>query len=530
MKECKFIFIFGGVYSSLGKGITASSITRILRELGNKVSMAKFEPYLNVNPGLMSPYQHGEVYVTYDKGETDLDLGSYERIGGIRVSKNNYITSGSVYQEIINKERDGYYGGKTVQVVPHVTGKFKERLYDIVEKEKPDFCVVEIGGTIGDIESLAIVEAICEIKKEVGRERFLPILCAPLILLGGTTGELKTKPCQHAYRELCNLGIQSEMVILRSEVDITTDVIEKMAIHCHIQSDYVFVNKTLPSVYFLPTELYKQGLHNSIYKYFGLKLSSSNNLNAWNNYISKIKKINKQITIAMVGKYMELHDAYASVIEALRLGGWECGVNVNIKWIQSDPIVRSNVKTFLNGVDGIIVPGGFGGRGTDGILEVIRYARINKIPYLGICYGMQLSAIEFARNVLGWKDANTTEIDPKTKHPIFDYIDGRMRLGEEKCIIEDKNTLAYKMYKNKIVLERHRHRWEFNNDYLEIFKKNGYVISAHSNDEKHTAEMAEIKNHPFFFGGQFHPEFSSKPNNNDPCFIGLIKAAIKFHK
>jgi CTP synthase len=270
--KTKYIFVFGGVYSSLGKGITASSIARILGEMGNKVSMAKFEPYLNVNPGLMSPYQHGEVYVTHDKGETDLDLGSYERIGGVRISKDNYITSGSVYQEIINKERSGFYQGKTVQVVPHVTGKFKERLYDVVKKENPDFCVVEIGGTIGDMESLAIIEAICEIKREVGYDCFLPILCAPLIMLGGTTGELKTKPTQHAYHELCKLGVQAEMVILRSEVDVTKDVLDKMAIHCHIPNDCVFANKTLPSVYFVPTELYKQGIHKAIYKYFGLTL------------------------------------------------------------------------------------------------------------------------------------------------------------------------------------------------------------------------------------------------------------------
>jgi CTP synthase len=277
--KTKFICVFGGVYSSLGKGITASSITRILKELGQKVCMVKLEPYLNVNPGLMSPYQHGEVYVTYDQGETDLDLGSYERIGGVRVSKNNYITSGSVYQEIIQKERSGGYGGKTVQVVPHVTGMFKNKVYDAAKRENADFCVIEIGGTVGDMESLAITEALCEIKKEVGRDQFLPILCAPLISLGGTTGELKTKPAQHAYRELCNLGMQAEMMVLRTEVGITSDVIEKMALHCHIPSEYVFENKTLPSVYFVPSELYKQNMHKSIFKYFKLNLPKNANLN-----------------------------------------------------------------------------------------------------------------------------------------------------------------------------------------------------------------------------------------------------------
>jgi CTP synthase len=277
--KTKFICVFGGVYSSLGKGVTASSIARILKELKQKVSMIKLEPYLNVNPGLMSPYQHGEVYVTYDKGETDLDLGSYERIGGITISKDNYITSGSVYQEIITKERAGEYHGKTVQVVPHVTGKFKERIYNVVKKETPDFCIIEIGGTVGDMESLAITEALCEIKKDVGREHFLPILCSPLISLGGTTGELKTKPTQHAYKDLCNLGIQAEMLVLRSEESITDDVIEKMALHCHIPSDYVFENKTLSNVYFVPGELYRQNIHKAIFKYFGIILNKNANLN-----------------------------------------------------------------------------------------------------------------------------------------------------------------------------------------------------------------------------------------------------------
>jgi CTP synthase len=275
----KIICVFGGVYSSLGKGVLASSITRILTELGNKVSMAKLEPYLNVNPGLMSPYQHGEVYVTYDKGETDLDLGSYERIGGIKMSYENYITSGKIYQEIINKERSGGYGGKTVQVVPHVTGLIKEKIYNIIKNEKSDYLIIEIGGTIGDMESLAMIESLCEIKKEIGRERFLPILCAPLISLGGTTGELKTKPTQHAYRELCKLGIQAEMVVLRSDVDITEDVITKMSCHCYIPEEYVFINKTLESVYYLPSELYKQNIHKAIYKYFNIKLNPKLNIN-----------------------------------------------------------------------------------------------------------------------------------------------------------------------------------------------------------------------------------------------------------
>jgi CTP synthase len=319
--KTKIICVFGGVYSSLGKGITASSITRVLNELGNKAIQLKLEPYLNVNPGLMSPYQHGEVYVTYDKGETDLDLGSYERIGGNRISTKQYITSGAIYQEIITKERAGGFGGKTVQVVPHLTGLIKEKIFDVIKEQDPDFLTIEIGGTVGDMESLAMVESLCELQREVGKDHFLPILCAPLISLGGTTGELKTKPCQHAYKDLCNLGIIAEMLVLRTECEITKDVTEKMALHCHISEDNVFVSRTLPSVYFLPTEFYNQGIHKSIYKYFNMVLEPNTNINKWNTYINNIKKINKTINIAMVGKYMELHDAYASVIEAIRLAG-----------------------------------------------------------------------------------------------------------------------------------------------------------------------------------------------------------------
>jgi CTP synthase len=320
-RKTKIICIFGGVYSSLGKGVIAASITRILKELKNDVEMIKLEPYLNVNSGLMSPYQHGEVYVTHDGGETDLDLGTYERLGGARVSAIQYITSGQVYHDIITRERAGKYNGKTIQVVPHVTNLFKEKIFDVIRIKKPAFLVIEIGGTVGDMESLPIVEALCQIQKEIGRDNFLPILCAPLIHLKGTSGELKTKPCQHAYLELSKLGIKAEFLILRSEEPIGSDIYEKMQAHCHIDKNNIFLARTLPSVYFLPSELYIQKIHRQIYRFFNLKLNPHANINHWNTYINGIKKIHRTITIGMVGKYMELHDSYSSVIEALRLAG-----------------------------------------------------------------------------------------------------------------------------------------------------------------------------------------------------------------
>ncbi|MDR0674726.1 MAG: CTP synthase [Mycoplasmataceae bacterium] len=529
--KTKVMVVFGGVYSSLGKGIVASSIARILTELGNKVSMMKFDPYLNVDPGTLSPLQHGEVFVTQDGGETDLDLGSYERFLGRKITKLSTVTSGRIYKEIIEKERAGGFNGKTVQTIPHVTDQIKSKIYNIIKAEMPDFLIIEVGGTVGDIESIPFVEALGQFRGEYGRDDVLFILCSPLIKVV-TSGELKTKPTQHAVKTIGNMGVVPAMLVMRSDVTIDKSTIDKVAMLCHIPVQNIFKSLNLPSVYYLPTELYKQGIHQAIYHYFGLELKSKQNINKWNRYVNRIKNIKNKIKIAMVGKYNDLHDSYYSLVESLKLAAWEYKKNIKIEWINSEDLEKSNanIKNIFRGCHGILVPGGFGSRGIDGKLNAIRYARENKIPYLGICYGMQTATIEFARNVLGLENANTTEIDPNVEHKLFHYIDGRMRLGEQQCVITDKNSLAYKLYKVDMVGERHRHRWEFNNSYIPLFEKAGFKFTAFSNDKEKTVEMAEISNHPFFFGVQFHPEFNSWPGNPDPVFMGFVGAAIKHEK
>ncbi|MDR1235341.1 MAG: CTP synthase [Mycoplasmataceae bacterium] len=529
--KTKVMVIFGGVYSSLGKGIVASSIARILTELGNKVSMMKFDPYLNVDPGTLSPLQHGEVFVTQDGGETDLDLGSYERFLGRKITKLSTITSGRIYKEIIEKERAGGYNGKTVQVIPHVTDQIKSKIMNIIKAETPDFLIIEVGGTVGDIESIPFVEALGQFRGEYGRDDVLFILCSPLIKVV-TSGELKTKPTQHAVKTIGNMGVMPAMLVLRSDVAIDKNTVEKIGMLSHISVENIFKSLNLPSVYYLPTELYKQNMHKAIYKYFGLELKQSQNINKWNRYVHKIKNIKQKIKIAMVGKYNDLHDSYYSLVESLKLASWEFSRNINIAWINSEELEKPNasMKKVFRGCHGILVPGGFGSRGIEGKLQAIKYARENKIPYLGICYGMQTATIEFGRNVLGLKNANTTEINPDAEFKLFDYIDGRMRLGEQQCVITDKNSLAYKLYKSDMVGERHRHRWEFNNQFIPIFEKAGFKFTAFSNDKERTVEMAEIPDHPFFFGVQFHPEFNSWPGRPDPVFTGFVGSAIKHEK
>lgn len=528
--KTKVICIFGGVYSSLGKGIIASSIARILTEVGNKVSMMKFDPYLNVDPGTLSPYQHGEVFVTSDGGETDLDLGSYERFLGRRITKLSSVTSGRIYSEVISKERAGGYNGKTVQVIPHLTDHIKSKIYDMIKIENPDFLMIEIGGTVGDVESIPFVEALGQFTNEYGKQNVLSILCSPIINVI-TSGELKTKPTQHAYKTICNMGIVPGLMVLRSDVPIDHGTVNKLSMLCHIPTECIFESLNLPSVYYLPTELYNQKIHLAIYKYFEIPFNHKLTLDKWNKYVHKIKNIKKKIKIALIGKYIELHDSYASLVEALKLAAWEYNYNIEIAWVNSDGLENAkNTKAKFRGCHGILVPGGFGSRGIEGKLIAIKYARENKIPFLGICYGMQCATIEFGRNVLGLKNANTTEIDPMVEHKLFDYIDGRMRLGEQQCVIANKDSLAYRVYKSEMIGERHRHRWEFNNHYIPLFEKAGYKFTAFSNDKEKTVEIAEIPNHPFFVGVQYHPEFNSWPTKPNPMITAFVNASIKHSK
>ena len=523
--KTKIIITIGGVYSSLGKGIISSSIGRILVEMKQKVSMMKLDPYLNVDPGTLSPYQHGEVFVTYDGAETDLDLGNYERFTNKKMSRMSSITSGRIYSEVIEKERARGYGGKTVQVIPHITNAIKDKIYKIMEVEQPDFLLIEVGGTVGDIESIPFVEALSQFISEYGKQNVLPIFCSPLIYIS-TSQEIKTKPTQHAFREICSLGVWPELIILRHTENVDDEIIQKISLNCHINKKRIFVSPNLESIYFLPIELYKQGIQKEIFEYFDLKLPNGN-INNWENYVKLIKNAKDKVKIAMVGKYIKLHDSYASLEQALKLATWEQKKQLEINWIEADSLNSKNVDKILKNHDGILIPGGFGDRGFEGKMEAVKYARTKQIPYLGICLGMQIATIEFARNVLNWQDANTTEFDPKTTHPIFDYIDGRMRLGEQACLITDSSSKAIKMYKNKLIYERHRHRYEFNNKYLEEYKNKGFSFTAFSNDQEKTAEIIEIKKHPFFVGVQFHPEFSSWPNNVDPVIFNFITAAIK---
>lgn len=527
--KTKVIVTLGGVYSSLGKGITSSSIARILTELKYKVSMLKCDPYLNVDPGTLSPYQHGEVFVTYDGAEADLDLGNYERFTGKKMSRMSTVTSGRIYSEIITKERAGGYEGKTVQVIPHVTDHIKSKIYRIIDAENPDFLLVEIGGTVGDLESISFIEAISQFVSEYGKDNVLPILCSPLIYIP-TSGEIKTKPTQHAFKELCSLGVTPGILILRFEENVEQSVKDKIALNCHISNSNIFVSPNLPCTYYLPVELYNQGIQKAIFEHFGMKLAKGANIDNWVKYTNNIKSIKDSIRIAIVGKYIELHDSYASLMEALKLAGYEFKRKIDIAWVQADDLTEKNLASKFKGIHGILIPGGFGNRGFEGKVLAAKYARENNVPFMGICLGMQVATIEFARNVLKWKDATSEEFNPKAEKKIFHYIDGRMRLGEQMCHIIDKNTKTYQLYKNEFVPERHRHRYEFNNKYLEDFRKAGYVFSAFSNDAEQTVEMIEIKNHPFFMGGQFHPELGSMPSKVDPMFIGFIGAAIKHEK
>ncbi|MBS5823603.1 MAG: CTP synthase [Clostridium argentinense] len=528
----KYVFVTGGVVSSLGKGITAASLGRLLKNRGLKVSIQKFDPYLNVDPGTMSPYQHGEVFVTDDGAETDLDLGHYERFIDENLSKNNNVTSGRVYWSVISKERKGDYLGGTVQVIPHITNELKDRVYRVSKEKDVDVVITEIGGTVGDIESLPFLEAIRQIKYEVGMKNvcFIHVTLVPYL---GKAGELKTKPTQHSVKELRSIGIQPDIIVCRSEKEISNDLKNKIGLFCNIEGSSVIQNLDAENLYEVPLMLHNEGLDTLVCKKLGLNSNPIDN-SEWIEMVNKLKNLKENVKIALVGKYVELHDAYISVVEALNHGGLNNNTNVEIKWVNAADVTATNVEGYLKDVDGILVPGGFGDRGVEGKIESIKYARENKIPFLGICLGMQCVVIEYARNVLGLKGANSSELMPQTPYPVIDLMPeqkdidekgGTMRLGLYGCKLE-KNTKAYEAYNNEVIYERHRHRYEFNNKFRTELVEAGLILSGTSPDER-LVEIVEIKDHPWFVASQFHPELKSRPNKPHPLFSDFIKASLK---
>ncbi|MBV7272360.1 CTP synthase [Clostridium thailandense] len=527
----KYIFVTGGVVSSLGKGITAASLGRLLKNRGLKVSIQKFDPYINIDPGTMSPYQHGEVFVTDDGAETDLDLGHYERFIDENLSKNSNVTTGKVYWSVITKERKGDYLGGTVQVIPHITNEIKSRVYRVAKERDVDVVITEIGGTIGDIESLPFLESIRQIKYEVGRENvcFIHVTLVPYL---GKSGELKTKPTQHSVKELRGIGIQPDVIVCRSEMAISDDLKEKIGLFCNVDGNSVIQNLDAENLYEVPLMLHNEGLDTLICEKLNLPCKEIDNTE-WVNMVNRIKNLSRNVTIGLVGKYVELHDAYISVVEALSHGGYANDANVNIKWINSMDITEENVSEHLKDVDGILVPGGFGDRGIEGKIESIRWARENRVPFLGICLGMQCAVIEFARNVLGYVDAHSSEIASDTKYPVIDLMPdqkdvdekgGTMRLGLYPCKLA-KETNAFAAYGEEVIYERHRHRYEFNNEYRKALTEAGLVLSGTSPDTR-LVEIVELKDHPWFVAVQFHPELKSRPNRPHSLFRDFIKASL----
>jgi CTP synthase len=529
-RNVKYIFVTGGVVSSLGKGITAASLGRLLRERNYNVVLQKFDPYINIDPGTMNPYEHGEVFVTEDGAETDLDLGHYERFIDRNLTKNSNVTTGKIYQSVINKERRGEYLGKTIQVIPHITNEIKDRIRFYSQEKDIDIVITEIGGTVGDIESTPFLEAIRQFKYDVGSENVLYIHVTLLPYLKAA-GEVKTKPSQHSVKELMSLGIQPDILVCRTEHKITNELLQKLAMFCNIDHDAVIENPDCSTIYEVPLIMEQNGLAKVACRKLGLA-DRPINLSKWEEVVNKIKHPRHEIKIAVVGKYVELKDAYMSVTEAIENAAYAQGYKAKIDYIQS-----KNLDAFrLQNYNGILVPGGFGSRGIDGKIAAIEYARENKIPYLGLCLGMQLAVIEFARNVLGYTNANSTEFDENTDCPIIDimpdqkYIEnkgGTMRLGAYLCKLLD-GSIAKELYKQDEIVERHRHRYEFNNVYKEEIQKAGMKISGIS-PTGILVELIELPKviHPFFIAGQFHPEFKTRPNNPHPLFTGFVNAVYE---
>ena len=531
VKKTKFIFVTGGVVSGLGKGITAASLGRLLKARGLKVAAQKLDPYINVDPGTMSPYQHGEVYVTEDGAETDLDLGHYERFIDEDLNKFSNLTTGKVYWNVLNKERRGEYLGETVQVIPHITNEIKEFIYSVGKKTNADVVITEIGGTTGDIESQPFLEAIRQVGLEVGRENSLYIHVTLVPFLRGSD-EHKTKPTQHSVKELQGMGINPNIIVLRCDEPLEDNIFKKISLFCNVKPDCVIENMTIPVLYEAPIMLEKNHFSDIVLRELGINASEPD-LTDWNEMLERIKNRNKKVTIGLVGKYVQLHDAYLSVAEALRHAGYVYGARVQIKWIDSETITAENVAETLAGCDGLLVPGGFGNRGIEGKIATAHYARTNNVPYLGICLGMQIAVIEFARYVCGLTDANSGEFDENSNNKVIDFMPdqnaeinkgGTLRLGAYPCKIIS-GTKMEECYKASEISERHRHRYEFNNDYRDMMTQKGLVISGTSPDG-HIVETVEIPENKFYVGVQFHPEFKSRPNKAHPLFMGLIRAAL----
>lgn len=531
----KYVFVTGGVVSGLGKGITAASLGRLLKMRGYSVTMQKFDPYINIDPGTMNPVQHGEVFVTDDGAETDLDLGHYERFIDESLTKQSNVTTGKVYWSVLSKERRGDFGGGTVQVIPHITNEIKSRFYRNDGCKETQIAIIEVGGTVGDIESQPFLESIRQFQHDIGHENAI-LIHVTLIPYLGASGEMKTKPTQASVKELQGMGIQPDIIVCRTERPLEEGIKDKIALFCNVPTKCVMQNLDVETLYEAPLAMEQEHLADVACQCLQLDCPKPD-MQEWQNMVDTLKHLEKDVTVALVGKYTSLHDAYISVVEALKHGGLAHKTNVNIKWIDSETIHSENVQEALGDVSGILVPGGFGDRGTDGMLTAIRYARENNIPYLGLCLGMQLSIVEFARHVCGFNDAHSIELDPQTTHPVIhlmadqdgvEDIGGTLRLGSYPCTLTE-GSLAQKLYNQTEITERHRHRYEVNNYYRKDLEAGGMQLSGLSPDGR-IVEMCEISDHPWFIATQAHPEFKSRPNRPHPLFKGFVGAALEYQK
>ncbi|HKM21148.1 MAG TPA: CTP synthase [Lachnospiraceae bacterium] len=528
----KYVFVTGGVVSGLGKGITAASLGRLLKARGYKVTMQKFDPYINIDPGTMNPIQHGEVFVTDDGAETDLDLGHYERFIDESLDKNSNVTTGKIYWSVLQKERRGDYGGGTVQVIPHITNEIKSRFYRNTTDDDMHIAIIEVGGTVGDIESQPFLEAIRQFQHNVGHENAI-LIHVTLIPYLRASQEMKTKPTQASVKELQGMGIWPDIIVCRSEHPLDQQIKEKIALFCNVPSNHVLQNLDVEYLYEAPLAMEEENLAQVACECLHLPCPEPD-LSDWRTMVQALKAPTKEVTIALVGKYIQLHDAYISVVEALKHGGISNSAVVHINWVDSELVNDDNVDTLLKDADGIIVPGGFGDRGIEGMIKSITYARTHKVPFLGLCLGMQLSIVEFARNVIGYEDAHSIELNPLTTHPVIalmpdqndiEDIGGTLRLGTYPCIL-DKTSKAYALYQEETIHERHRHRYEVNNEYRDVLSGNGLLLSGISPDGR-IVEMCELPDHPFFVATQGHPELKSRPNRPHPLFKGFIEAALR---